>query len=198
MTGTGQAGMTDSVGGVEYAARAAGDGSATSGIATASSESDGATDRMEAGVTIGIIGRSGNAAPSALPVPPTAGDGSGAAGAAGRGCGVADANEDAFATPKTPGVETDGVGRRDSDMPPSISPTSPGVPGRTRGLLTGELAGDAGERSGVGSRVETDGVVSGVVAPSVIRRMAPQTLQRARMPFGGTLAGSTRNTDRQS
>jgi hypothetical protein len=42
------------------------------------------------------------------------------------------------------------------------------------------------------------GFVNGVADPTLMRMMAPQTLHRARTPFGGTFAGSTRKTDRQS
>jgi hypothetical protein len=65
-------------------------------------------------------------------------------------------------------------------------------------MLAGVLATTAGVRTGVAVRGVIAGLVSGVVAPTLIRMIAPHTLQRARTPFGGTFAGSTRKTDRQS
>lgn len=198
--------------GVSNGVNAAGSGSPTSADRIESSAPDGVTAGTEAGVAIDIIGRSdprgadvpgadgtsGNAAPGASLVLPNSGDWSGGTGAAGCGAGVAHATDDDWAAPNTPGVDTDGVGRESCGVPLSIAATKPGVPRRIPGMLDGALAGTTGTRSGVGIRDGVDALVSGVVAPSVIRRMAPQTLQRARTPFGGTLAGSTRNTDRQS
>jgi hypothetical protein len=66
------------------------------------------------------------------------------------------------------------------------------------GVDTGVDTPTEGDRIGVTLRGVMAGFVSGVVAPTEIRRIAPQTLHRARTPFGGTFAGSTRNTDRQS
>ncbi len=95
-------------------------------------------------------------------------------------------------------VETDGVGRDGYGVPDS------GIAGVTDGWrrIPGIPAGVAGamvaDRTGVEDLGVIAGFVNGVVAPTVILRIAPQTLQRALTPFGGTFAGSTRNTDRQS
>ena len=70
-----------------------------------------------------------------------------------------------------------------------------GVPSRT--ALNGVPVA-TGVCNGVGLLDGTAKFVSGVVAPSVIRTMAPQTLHRALTPFGGTLAGSTLKIDWQS
>jgi hypothetical protein len=116
------------------------------------------------------------------------GDGGGG-GTNGRGA----AGSDAFA-----GVVTDGVGREGYGVPESYGSFAAGVMRRIPGMLAGVAAATAGDRTGVEARGVIAGFVSGVVAPTAIRRIAPQTLHRARTPFGGTLAGSTRNTDRQS
>lgn len=78
------------------------------------------------------------------------------------------------------GAGMDGVGRR-----------IPGIPDGVVALT------DSG-RTGATTRGVNDGFVSGVLAPTEIRMIAPHTLHRALTPFGGTLAGSTRKTDRQS
>lgn len=74
-------------------------------------------------------------------------------------------------------------------------PTPPdGADSRTAGVA--DVAPIASYGSGVAPR--TEALLIGVIEPSVILMIAPQTLHRARTPFGGTFAGSTRNTDRQS
>ncbi len=78
------------------------------------------------------------------------------------------------------GAGMDGVGRR-----------IPGIPDGVVALT------DSG-RTGATTRGVNNGFVSGVLAPTEIRMIAPHTLHRALTPFGGTLAGSTRKTDRQS
>ena len=96
------------------------------------------------------------------------------------------------------GVETDGVGCDGYGVPvPADSEGEAGVR-RIPGMLAGVTGDREGERTAVAERGVSAGLFSGVVAPTVIRRIAPQTLQRARTPFGGTFAGSTRKTDRQS
>ena len=98
----------------------------------------------------------------------------------------------------TAGVETDGVGRDGYGVPDSAMSDDVGVGRRIPGMLAGVAAVTAGDRTGVEVRGVIAGLVSGVVAPTVMRRIAPHTLHRALTPFGGTLAGSTRKTDRQS
>ncbi len=98
----------------------------------------------------------------------------------------------------TAGVETEGVGRDGYGVPDSVGSAADGVGRRMPGMLAGVLATTAGVRSGVAERGVMAGLVSGVVAPTLIRMIAPHTLQRARTPLGGTFAGSTRKTDRQS
>jgi hypothetical protein len=95
-------------------------------------------------------------------------------------------------------VDTDGVGRDGYGVPDSGISVEGGVLRRNPGMLAGVAATTAGVRTGVIERGVSAGLVNGVVAPMLMRRMAPQTLQRALTPFGGTLDGSTRNTDRQS
>ncbi|MDZ7630952.1 MAG: hypothetical protein U5K74_06250 [Gemmatimonadaceae bacterium] len=95
------------------------------------------------------------------------------------------------------GVETEGVGREGYGVPLSAISVEVGVR-LIPGMLAGVAAATAGDRTGVADRGVSAGFVSGVVAPTVIRRIAPHTLHRARTPFGGTLAGSTRKTERQS
>jgi hypothetical protein len=96
------------------------------------------------------------------------------------------------------GVATDGVGRDGYGVPDSVISFSAGVGRRRPGMLDGVAAPMAGVRTGVDVRGVIAGFVNGVVAPTVIRIIAPQTLHRALTPFGGTFAGSTRKTDRQS
>ncbi len=97
-----------------------------------------------------------------------------------------------------PAVDTEGVGREGYGVPTSAISLGSGVVRRIPGMLAGVDAATAGVRTGVTARGVMAGFVSGVVAPTVILRIAPQTLHRALTPFGGTFAGSTRNTDRQS
>ena len=83
--------------------------------------------------------------------------------------------------------ENDGSGRNGAGRFATTGSPRAGVDGPlAAGLCTGV--------SGCG----TAEFVSGVVEPTVIRTIAPQTLHRARTPFGGTFEGSTRNTERQS
>ncbi len=116
---------------------------------------------------------------------PGDGGGGGTSGRATLGVGV-----------RIAGVATDGVGRAGYGVPDSG--TSFGVGRRNPAMLAGAAAATAGVRTGVAVRGVIVGFVNGVVAPTLIRRIAPQTLHRALTPFGGTFAGSTRNTDRQS
>jgi len=92
------------------------------------------------------------------------------------------------------GALTDGVGRVANGEEKAAVGGAAGV-GR---VANGAAAPPARLVTGVACRGVIAGLVSGVVAPTEIRTIAPHTLQRARTPFGGTLEGSTRNTDRQS
>ncbi len=85
------------------------------------------------------------------------------------------------------GEENDGVGR---DGNGRLVASGSLIAGVARPLAAGVCNGV----SGCGKAA----FVSGVVEPTEIRTIAPQTLHRARTPFGGTFAGSTRNTERQS
>ena len=96
------------------------------------------------------------------------------------------------------GVATEGVGRDGYGVPVSAISGIDGVARRIPVMLPGVAAVTAGVRIGVAVRGVIVGFVSGRVAPTLIRMIAPHTLQRALTPFGGTFAGSTRNTDRQS
>ena len=94
------------------------------------------------------------------------------------------------------GVDIDGVGRDGYGMLAAdgscIEADARPMPGAPDGVADGT----DGWRSGVWR--ETAGLLSGVTAPTEIRTIAPHTLHRALTPFGGTFAGSTRKTDRQS
>ena len=137
-------------------------------------------------LTVAVVGV-GNATGAGVGEPtscPGDGGGGGTSGRAalgGGGAGIA-------------GVETDGVGRDGYGVPTSTISGSDGVPRFNAGAAAVAAAG----RTGVAVRGVMVVFVSGVVAPTLIRMIAPQTLHRARTPFGGTFAGSTRNTDRQS
>ncbi len=96
------------------------------------------------------------------------------------------------------GVATDGVGRVGYGVPEDGRSFSVGVGRRSPGMLDGAAADTAGVKAGADVRGVIAGLVSGVATPTLIRMIAPQTLHRALTPFGGTFAGSTRNTDRQS
>ena len=134
------------------------------------------------GVGIGAATGEGVGVPTIWP-----GDGGGG-GTRGRGIvGVA--------AGRTAGVATDGVGRAGYGVPAS---DLSGVARRMPSSPAGVAATTAAVRTGVMVRGVIVGLVSGVVAPTLIRMIAPQTLHRALTPFGGTFAGSTRNTDRQS
>jgi hypothetical protein len=86
--------------------------------------------------------------------------------------------------------ENDGVGRDGYGRGAATGSAITGVVGRAEPPTAGLCSGVSGRG--------TDVFVNGVVAPTAIRTIAPHTLHRARTPFGGTLAGSTRNTERQS
>ena len=96
------------------------------------------------------------------------------------------------------GVAIDGVGRAGYGVPDSGVAFNVGVGRRNPGRPEGAGWETAGVHTGEVARGVIAGLVNGVVAPTLTRRIAPQTLHRARTPFGGTLAGSTRKIDRQS
>ena len=95
------------------------------------------------------------------------------------------------------GVAIDGVGRDGYGRFGASGALIAGVGRRNSGDTVGDNSPSAGVRRGV-SRGGIAVFVNGVVIPTEIRTMAPQTLHRARTPLGGTLAGSTRNMERHS
>ncbi len=142
-----------------------------------------------AGVCIGIASIAGKEVSGVAMV------GSAAIGVANFGNSIAGVTDAGVANG---GVETDGVGRDGYGVPVSGISVDSGVDRRMLGILAG-VAGIIGiTRDGVAARATIAGLVRGVDEPTVIRMIAPHTLQRARTPFGGTFAGSTRKTERQS